>query len=113
MLKKNTDKEEEIDKRNINKLIRQTARWATAAEQDMNPYIANLHATYALGYLMSIKEIYTNEQVKFYTNVDIIKLEDEIVRIMDNAIKELALICPEGQPKNEYLAYLSKEGKQE
>jgi hypothetical protein len=45
---------------NIKKLVRQTARWATAADQDDNGYIANLHATYAMGYLMALREIYTD-----------------------------------------------------
>jgi hypothetical protein len=29
---------------------------------------------------------------------------------MDNAIKKLVLVCPDGQPKNRYLATISKEG---
>lgn len=99
-----------IDKINIRKLLRQTARWGTAAEQDINPYIANLHATYALGYLMALKEIYTENEILKETGVDIRKLESEITTVMDNAINKLAKICPEGQPKNQYLAYLSKEG---
>lgn len=45
------------DSINIKRLVRQTARWATAADQDLNGYIANLHATYAMGYLMAIREI--------------------------------------------------------
>lgn len=94
----------------IKKLVRQTARWGTAAEQDINPYIANLHATYSLGYLMALREIYTDEQIKKESNVDIRKLEANITKVMDDAINKLAKICPEGQPKNQYLAYLSKEG---
>lgn len=94
----------------IKKLVRQTARWGTAAEQDINPYIANLHATYSLGYLMALREIYTDEQIKRESGVDIRKLEANITVVMDDAINKLARICPEGQPKNQYLAYLSKEG---
>lgn len=94
----------------IKKLIRQTARWGTAAEQDINPYISNLHATYSLGYLMALREIFTDEEILKETGVDIRKLELEITNVMDNAIKKLASICPEGQPKNQFLAYLSKEG---
>lgn len=47
-----------IDESNIKKLVRQTARWAIAADQDNNGYIANLHATYAMGYLMATRERY-------------------------------------------------------
>lgn len=100
----------EDDKIKIKKLVRQTARWATAAEQDINPYIANLHATYSLGYLMALREIYTDQEILDESGVNIRKLEMEITEVMDNAINKLAIICPGGQPKNEYLARLSKEG---
>lgn len=98
------------DKTNIKKLLRQTARWSVASHQDSNPYIANLHATYSLGYLMALREIYTDEIIMKLTNVDIRRLESEVTMIMDNAVKKLIQICPEGQPKNRYLAYLSKQG---
>jgi hypothetical protein len=95
---------------NIKKLVRQTARWATAADQDENGYIANLHATYAMGYLMALREIYTDVDIKRYSGVDVRKFENEIYTIMDNAIKKLVIECPNGQPKNRYLASISKEG---
>lgn len=95
---------------NINKLIRQTSRWATAAQQDTNAYIANLHATYALGYLMALREIYSDEIIMHLTRVDVRKLEGEVTNIMDEAVEKLIKVCPSGQPKNKYLAYLSKEG---
>lgn len=97
-------------KTNINKLIRQIARWATAAVQDTNPYIANLHATYSVGYLMALREIYTDEAITRLSNVDVRKLDIHVNKIMDDAVKKLIQVCPEGQPKNKYLAYLSKEG---
>ena len=95
---------------NIKKLVRQTARWGTAADQDENGYIANLHATYAMGYLMALREIYTDVDIKRYSGVDVRKFENEISTIMDNAIKKLVIVCPNGQPKNRYLASISKEG---
>jgi hypothetical protein len=95
---------------NIKKLVRQTARWATAADQDENGYIANLHATYAMGYLMALREIYTDVDIERYSGVDVRKFENEISMIMDNAIKKLVIECPNGQPKNRYLASISKEG---
>ena len=43
-------------------------------------------------------------------DIDVRKFENEISMIMDNAIKKLVIICPNGQPKNRYLASISKEG---
>lgn len=99
-----------VDESNIKKLVRQTARWATAADQDNNGYIANLHATYAMGYLMALREIYTDVEIEQYSGIDARKFEMEISAIMDNAIKKLVIECPSGQPKNQYLASISKEG---
>jgi hypothetical protein len=98
------------DSQRVNKLIRQTARWATAADQDTNAYIANLHSTYALGYLMALREIYSDDEISRLSRVDIRKLETQVTQIMDNSLKKLIDICPEGQPKNKFLAFLSKEG---
>lgn len=95
---------------NIQKLLRQTARWATAADQDTNPYIKNLHANYAMGYLMALKEIYTESEINEYGNIDIRKFDSEISIIMDDAVNQLSKICPSGQPKNVYLSRISKEG---
>lgn len=99
------------DSININKLIRQTSRWAIAAEQDNNPYVANLHATYALGYLMALREIYDDETIKNLTHIDIRKLDREVTRIMDDAVQKLLTVCPDAQPLNQYLALLIKQGK--
>jgi hypothetical protein len=99
------------DSQKINRLIRQTARWATAANQDTNAYISNLHATYAVGYLMALREIYMDETITRLSNVDVRKLDIHINQIMDDAVKKLINVCPDGQPKNKYLAYLSKQGE--
>lgn len=98
------------DKEKIEKLLRQTARWATAANQDTNPYITNLHATYAMGYLMALKEIYPEDVIINISGVDIGKLDREINRTMDFAISQLVKVCPDGQPKTQFLASIAKEG---
>lgn len=96
---------------NINKLVRQTARWATAAGQDSNPYINNLHATYAVGYLMALRELYTDQQINNAANTDIRELDKQVNKKMDDAVQLLIDICPQGQPKDVYLAFLAKEGR--
>jgi hypothetical protein len=98
------------DLEKIQRLLRQTARWSTAAEQDSNPYIRNLHATYAVGYLLALREIYSDETILKLTGVDPRRLETEVNKVMDNAMLQVAKVCPEGQPKSEFLALLSKQG---
>lgn len=98
------------DKDRIFTLVRQTARWATAADQDENAYIKNLHATYAMGYLNALREVYTDEQIKHASGIDIRQLDKEVKNIMDSAIKMLSNVCPDGQPKNQFLAILGMQG---
>ena len=98
------------DKENIQRLLRQTARWSTAAEQDSNPYIRNLHATYAVGYLLALRELYSDQTILKLTGVDARKLENAVHTVMDNAMLDVARVCPQGQPKSEFLALLSKQG---
>lgn len=99
------------DSQNINRLIRQTARWSTAAEQDTNPYIANLHATYAMGYLMALREIYPDDIITQMSGINIRELDIKVNQIMDGAVQKLVSVCPEGQPKSKFLAYLSGQGQ--
>ena len=103
-------KQQNIDHERINKLVRQTARWATAADQDTNPYIANLHATYAMGYLMALRDSYSDTIINEEAKIDIRQLDTQINKIMDSALQKLATVCPEGNPKNRFLAAIAKEG---
>ena len=49
-------------KSSIEKLIRQSARYATAAQRDKSPVIAVLHANYAAAYLYALKDIARSEE---------------------------------------------------
>ncbi len=94
----------------IKTLIRQSARWAIASEQDNNPYIAMLHANYGAGYIFAIRSIASDTEIKSATGVNARQLEKEIVRIQDKSFRNLAKVCPEGQPKSQFLRAISGEG---
>ena len=55
----------------IEKLVRQSARYATAAQQDASPVIAVLHANYAAAYLYALKDIATDSQIHNATGIDV------------------------------------------
>jgi hypothetical protein len=94
----------------INKLVRQTARWSTAASQDDNPVIAVLHANYAAGYLWALKDIATNEEIKNSSNVDMNKFQKNIINTQDKTNKKLATLCPNFiKTDNPYLAKIGGE----
>jgi len=94
----------------IKKLVRQAARWSTAAIQDESPMIAVLHANYGAGYLWSLKDIATDSEIESATGIDVKKFEKEIVMAQDYATKKMIGICPKFAPKSSYLTKLGGEG---
>lgn len=104
-------KKERISKKEIiQKLLRQAARWSTAARQDKALMIKVLHACYGAGYLWALKEIATVEEIERNSNVDMTKFEKEITSTMDNAQMEMIRSCEKYPPKRSYLTQLAKEG---
>jgi len=92
-------------KGNIEKLVRQTARWATAAQQDASPLISMLHANYAAGYLWALKDIATPTEIHKATGVDLKRFEEHIVNVQDATTKKVIKACP--QFKGEVDLYLA------
>jgi hypothetical protein len=82
-------------------LYRQAARYAVASSQDEAPVIKVLHANYAMGYLMAIKDIVTASEFKMATGKDLMNFEQEIARIQDGATLSLVEICPNLKPKED------------
>ena len=91
------------------KLVRQAARWSTAAKQDNSSMIAVLHANYGAGYLWALKEIMNNDIIEKNTGINMMKFESEIVKIQDDATKKMAKLCPKYAPEPSYLTSLSGE----
>jgi hypothetical protein len=86
----------------IQVLYRQAARYAVAASQDTHPVIAVLHANYAMGYLLALKDLTTNDEFKGATGQDLLIFEHEIARIQDSAtlrlVKSNPALIPEENP---------------
>ena len=94
----------------ITKLIKQTARWSTAAAQDKSPLISVLHANYGMGYLMALKSIATQEQIKQASNINMQKFEAEITNQQDKSTLFAAKNCKNfTKHLNTYLARIAKE----
>ena len=96
----------------IKKLVRQAARWTTAAKQDKNSLIAILHANYGTGYLWALKDIATTTQIKAATGIDMLKFENEILTIQDKATLDMAKLCPNFAPEKSYLTLIGGENVQ-
>lgn len=94
----------------INKLVRQSSRWSTAAQQDDSPLIAVLHANYGSGYLWALKDIASSDEIEEATGIDYFKYEKEITDVQDSVTRNLIKVCPNFAPKPSYLTKLSGEG---
>ena len=92
------------------KLVRQAARWSTAAKQDKNSMIAVLHANYGAGYLWALKDIIKMDIIEKKTGIDMMKFENEIIKIQDEATKNMARLCPKYAPEPSVLTKIAGEG---
>tara|TARA_Y100001958_G_C20891866_1_gene317711 strand:- start:13 stop:399 length:387 start_codon:yes stop_codon:yes gene_type:complete len=107
---KNEIKIEQQSRFIVKKLLRQTARWATAAKQDNNSMIAVLHANYGAGYLWALKDIMKTDIIEKITGINMMKFEAEVIKIQDTATKKMAKLCPKYAPKKSYLTSIAGEG---
>ena len=75
-------------------LYRQTARYAVASLQDDSAVIKSLHANYAMGYLMALKDLATTEQFSRATGDNLLSFERKIAGIQDASTVNLVGDCP-------------------
>jgi hypothetical protein len=86
-----------LDKQ-IRILYRQTARYAVASLQDDSPVVKSLHANYAMGYLMALKDLTTTEQFARATRDNLLSFERKIAAIQDASTVNLVGECPDLMP---------------
>lgn len=89
-----------LDKQ-IRILYRQTARYAVASLQDDSPVVKTLHANYAMGYLMALKDLATTEQFARATNDNLLSFERKIAAIQDASTVNLVGDCPALVPEED------------
>ena len=85
----------------IRVLYRQTARYAVASTQDESPVVRMLHANYAMGYLMALKDIVQPEQFYRVTGVDLNTFERKVAHIQDTATLDLVTNSPNLVPEQD------------
>jgi hypothetical protein len=90
---------------NIDKLLRQSARYATASQQDASPLVATLHAA---GYLFALLDIATPSEIHEATGVDLKKFKTHILAVQDATTKKTVEACP--QFRGQIDLYLSTIG---
>lgn len=81
--------------KSIEKLVRQSARYAVAAQQDESPVIAILHANYAAAYFYALKDIASESQIHNATGIDVKKFKEHVTNVQDMVTKKTSAKCPE------------------
>lgn len=79
----------------IDKMIRQSARYATAAEQDESPVVAVLHANYSAAYFYALTEIASHDEIHAATGIDVKKFKEHMIRVQDDTTRKIIDACPE------------------
>jgi hypothetical protein len=82
----------------IRTLYRQSARYAVASIQDDAEVIQMLHANYAMGYLLALKDVASTEDFKRATGEDLISFERKIAQIQDDATTRIIKDRPDLRP---------------
>jgi len=82
-------------------LYRQTARYAVASLQDESPVVKSLHANYAMGYLMALKDLATTGEFARATGDNLLSFERKIASIQDASTVNLVGDCPDLIPNED------------
>jgi hypothetical protein len=67
----------------IKKMVQKCAKWATTAQQDASLLTSVTHANYAMGYLLSLKEMASAREINRKTGVDFAKFEEHINNVQE------------------------------
>ena len=93
----------------INSMITQSARWVLASLSDQNPFIANLHANYGVGYIIALRDWASDAEIKEASGVDIFKFSKTVTNAQRQAAQKLISVCPESLPsEHEFLLEVSQ-----
>jgi hypothetical protein len=82
----------------VRSLYRQSARYVVASLQDESEVIRVLHANYAMGYLLAIKDVTTDVDFERITGERLTDFEDKVVAAQDVATKLLIKQRPDLMP---------------
>jgi len=86
------------DDETIRVLYRQAARYTVASIQDASEVIKVLHANYAMGYLLALKDIASSDEFQRVTGDDMLTFEKTVAQVQDDATRQLVEQRPDLVP---------------
>lgn len=91
-------RDSKVDDRAIRTLYRQAARYMVASLQDESEVIQVLHANYAMGYIMALRDIATDTDFTRVTGENLDAFEHKIAVAQDAATERLVRTRPDLVP---------------
>lgn len=73
----------------LKKIARQATRWLRASEQDRDPGIRFLHASYGISAVDLLEQLATDEEVEATTGVKVLQVKERLAELQDQAQAEL------------------------
>ena len=93
----------------IKTLMRHAIRWSVAAEQDENPLIRILHANYGMAYILALRDVAGDSEVRRVTGQDPREIQQEITKLQDWAVRSFAPHVPGMIPKTPLARLMDKK----
>lgn len=79
-------------------LIKEAAQWSTIAQQDSNPLLALMHATYGTAYLNVARRLHTDSEIEAASNLRVEEFSATLLANQQAAVQKLLTLCPMSTP---------------
>lgn len=80
------------------RLIKEASRWGMTSEQDESPYLALIHANYAVAYARAAREAAPETDIAKKLHVDLSELVSQLSDVQEKAVRRLSRVCPDAVP---------------
>lgn len=75
-------------KHSIEKLVKQSAKYAIMAQQDTSPIMSIRHGNYAAAYVHAMKDLVSDTQIHNATGIDVKKFKEHIFNVQEMTTKK-------------------------
>ena len=75
-------------KQSIEKMVKQSAKYAIMAQQDSSPVMSVRHGNYAAAYIHALKDIANETQIHNATGIDVKKFKEHIFNVQEMTTKK-------------------------
>ena len=79
-------------------LIREAAQWSTIAQQDSNPMLAVIHASFGQAYLNVARRLHTDAEIETVGGLKVEEFSATLHANQQQAVQKLLAVCPMSSP---------------